>query len=148
MGAYSGKGTQATATANRSLIFVEVGATVRRLKIFDVIIGCAIAPVDQAAEYGIYRATGGTAAGTAVTEFAFDGADVAATAAALSDLTTEPTGKTDAPGIPLNSRNTFRWVARPGSEIVAPATADNGVGVQILSTSAAHVPICTVMWLE
>lgn len=148
MARYSGTGTQATATANRSAIFVEEGATVRRAKVYDIMIGCAATPGDQAARYGVYRATGGTAAGTAVTEFALDGADVAATIAALSDVSTEPTGKTTCLDIPLNQRATFRWVAAPGSEIIIPATADNGVGIEVLATTSAHVPIVTVLWME
>jgi hypothetical protein len=148
MAKYSGTGTQATATAARSLIFAEEGATVRRFNVYDVMIGCNATPADQSARYEIYRATGGTPAGSAVTEFALDGADVAATVAALSDVTTEPTGKTFAMDWPQNQRATFRWVAAPGSGIWCPATADNGIGVDIAATTSAHIPTCTIMWEE
>jgi hypothetical protein len=127
---------------------VEEGATVRRAKVYDIIIGCAATPGDQAARYGVYRATSGAAAGSAVTEFALDGADVAATIAALSDLTNEPGTKTTCLDIPLNQRATFRWVAAPGSEIVIPATADNGVGIEVLATTSEHDSTVTVLWME
>ena len=41
--------------------------------------------------------------------------------------------------IPLNQRATFRWVAAPGSELVAPATAANGFGIQTTTSSAVAI---------
>jgi hypothetical protein len=44
--------------------------------------------------------------------------------------------------IPLNQRATFRWVAAPGGELVMPATAANGFGIET-DTISTGTPVIT-----
>lgn len=148
MARYSGEGNHATGAINDSSIFVEQGATVRRFKAYDCMVGSSATPADNAAEYSLYRATGGSPAGSAVTEQALDPADVASLSVALSALSTEPTGKTSIINFPVNMRATYRWVAAPGSEVVVPATADAGFGVEKLVTTASFAFDTVVLWEE
>ncbi len=48
--------------------------------------------------------------------------------------------------IPLNQRATFRWVANPGSELVIPATANNGFGIE--TDTAAAVAVTAQIFFE
>ena len=41
--------------------------------------------------------------------------------------------------VALNQRATFRWVASPGGELVYPATASNGLGIQTTTASAVAI---------
>lgn len=148
MARYSGEGNHGTGAINDTSLWVEIGTNARRFKVYDVVVGSSATPADNAAEYSIYRATGGTPAGTSVTEQALDGADVASEMVALSALTTEPTGKISIVNFPVNMRATFRWVAAPGSEIVVPSTANAGAGVEKLVTSASFAFDTVVLWEE
>jgi hypothetical protein len=64
-----------------------------------------------------------------VTPEPLDQADAAAVSVAGSNFTVNPTLTANLLplSIPLNQRASFRWVAAPGSEIVIPATANNGI---------------------
>ncbi len=148
MAKYSGQITHDVGTATESLVFVETGATVRRLGVYDIAIGSNATPADQSARYSMYRATSGTPAGDAVTEFALNPDDVAATAAALQNLGTEPGTKTYASDWPQNQRATFRWVGAPGSQIWSAAAASSGIGVEIIATTGVHIPFGTIFWEE
>lgn len=128
---------QDTGTAGTSILAVTSAATIRP-KIYDVVVGSDAAPADQAAEYVLQRYTAaGTA--TAVTPRALDPADPSSLASAGEAHSVEPTYTADVIMLQfaLNQRATFRWVAVPGGEIVLPATAANGVGLQVIGTTSA-----------
>jgi hypothetical protein len=128
---------QDTNTAGTSILGLTSAATIRP-RIYDVIVGSDAAPADNAAEYVIQRYTAaGTA--TAVTPFALDPADPASLAAAGEAHSVEPTYTSNAILLhfALNQRATFRWVAAPGGELVMPATAANGAGLNVTNVSSA-----------
>lgn len=111
----------------------------RRQKLYDLIVGSEASPADNAF---LWTTTRFTAAGTstAVTPEAVDGADAAALADVGEDHTAEPTYTgISLLDIPLNQRATFRWVANPGSELVIPATANNGLGLRTPTATAVVV---------
>ena len=130
---------QDTNTATTSILGLTSATTVRP-RIFDLIMGSDATPADNAAKYVLQRYT---AAGTAtsVTPQAIDPADPAALASAGKAHTVEPTYTANAIMLhwAQNQRATFRWVAAPMSEIVLPATAANGVGIQSITVAGSAV---------
>jgi hypothetical protein len=77
---------------------------------------------------------------TAVVAAPLDPDDPAATTTAGQNATADPTytAATEIIDLPLNQRASYRWVAAPGGEIVVPATANNGLGFQVLSTGGGY----------
>lgn len=135
---------QRTASTTASVGNIVADATrPRRLKWYDIMLGSEATPADAALLYTIQRCTtAGT--GTGVTPQPLDPADAATEADAAENHTIEPTYT--AGGILLNvavnQRATFRWVAAPGGELVSPATAANGIGVQT-DTISTGTPVVT-----
>ena len=140
MGRYS---TIMTRTASTTLSVGNITAnatTPRRFKIYDLVFGSAEAtPADGATLWQLQRCTTTGTVGSSVTPQPLDPADAAASAAAGQAHTTDPTLTANAIplSIGLNQRATFRWVAQPGGELVAPATANNGFAIR--TPSAATV---------
>ena len=68
----------------------------------------------------------------------------------LENHTSEPTytSNTEVLEIPLNHRATFRWVAAPGSEIITPATDNNGLGFKNLHASVTTDWRVGALWEE
>jgi len=126
-------------TAAKSILGLVSAATVRP-RLYDLTVGSPAAVADNYGEYALQRFTAaGTA--TAVTPTPLDPADPAALSSAGENHTAEPTYTAGAILLrfALNQRATFRWVASPGAELVLPATAANGIGLQSLATSAAVI---------
>ena len=131
---------QDTNTAATTLLGVDAGATPRRGKIYDMTVGSDATPADNTAEYVLQRYTvDGTS--TAVTPQALDPADAAALSEAGEAHSAEPTYTANAILLQWaqNQRATYRWVAAPGGELVFPATADNGIGVQVIGIAGSAV---------
>ena len=118
----------------------------RRLKVYDVMIGSEATPADAAILWTFRRCT---AAGTStgVTPLALDPADAATESDAGENHTIEPTYTAGAIllNLPLNQRATFRWVAAPGGELITPATASNGFGIEtdVISTGTPLITATT-----
>ena len=139
---------QDTNTAATSILGLTSPATIRP-KIYDFMLGSDATRADNAAEYVLQRYTAaGTA--TAVTPKALDPGDPASLAAAGEAHSAEPTYTADAIMLQfaLNQRATFRWVAAPGGEIVLPATAANGVGLQVIGIAGSAVNVNACMHFE
>ena len=138
-----------TASTTASLGTIGADATrPRRGKFYDVIFGSEATPADNAFRYLIQRCTAlGTS--TAVTPQPLDPADAATESDAGENHTIEPTYTANALllSVGLNQRATFRWVASPGGELVYPATASNGLGVQTPTSSAVAIT-ATVHYVE
>lgn len=119
------------------------GTRPRRIKVYDAIIGSEATPADAALLWTFRRCT---AAGTStsVTPLNLDPASAATEADAGENHTVEPTFTAGAIllNIPLNQRATFRWVAAPGGELVMPATAANGFGIET-DTISTGTPVIT-----
>lgn len=140
---------QDTNTATTTILGVDAGATARRVKVYDLLLGSDATPADNAAEYNLQRYTvDGTS--TAVTPQALDPADPAALAEAGEAHSVEPTYTANAVmlNIASNQRATIRWVAAPGGEIVVPATADNGVGLQSITVGGSAVNTVATIHFE
>ena len=130
---------QDTNTATTTILGLTSATTVRP-RIYDMVVGSDATPADNAAEYVLQRYT---AAGTstAVTPQGLDPGDPAALASAGEAHSAEPTYTANAILLQWaqNQRATFRWVAAPMGEIVLPATAANGVGVQVIGIAGSAV---------
>lgn len=130
-----------TASTTLSVGTITADATrPRRVKWYDIIFGSQGTVGDNPFLYTVQRCT---AAGTstAVVPQPLDPADAATEMDAGENHTIEPT-YTSAQillNIGLNQRATFRWVAAPGGELVTPATASNGAGVQTTTSSAVAI---------
>lgn len=134
-----------TASATLSVGNVTADATrPRRFKLYDLVFGSAEAtPADGNSLWQVQRcSSAGT--GTAVTPQALDPGDAATEMDALEAHSADPTLTANAIllSVGLNQRATFRWVAQPGGEIVAPATASNGLAVR---TPTAATVACTAL---
>lgn len=121
-----------TADASKTVgSLAAAGASPRRAKIYDIILGSEGTPGDNPFLWILQRFT---AAGTssAVTPTALSPADQACLAVGGENHTVEPTYTAGAIPfkIALNQRATFRWVAaKEDGKLVIPATAGNGIGV-------------------
>lgn len=135
-------------TDNTTQLYFAVNATPStRPALYELLLGSRATPADQACAYEIQRFTAenGTPGGTAVTPQAIDPADPAASSNAVADPSGEPTYTANAILLKFSThqRTLFRWVAAPGGELVAPATADNGLGLLAdTPTTAYNVEPC------
>lgn len=145
---YSIDGTQAVASPTDTVLGLT-STTAIRPAVYDVILGSNATPADNALNWLMERYT---AAGTstAVTPQALDPDDPAATASAGENHTAEPTYTADAVmlNISCNQRSTQRWVASPGGEIILPATANSGVGLEPVHPSFTGEVQATIHYEE
>lgn len=135
---------QRTASTTASLGSMTADATrARRLRVYDVMIGSEATPADAAILWTIRRCS---AAGTStgVTPQNLDPASATTEYDAGENHTIEPTYTAGAIllNMPLNQRATYRWVASPGGELVMPATASNGFGIET-DTISTGTPVIT-----
>lgn len=140
---------QRTASVSQSLgNLTAPGSGMRRAWIYFVQYGCQGDADDNEFLWVLQRCTtAGTR--TAVTPQALDPADAAAVTTAGENHSAEPTYTSNAIllNTPLNQRATYQWQAPPGGELVIPATANNGVGIQT-PTSAALAITATIHFSE
>lgn len=132
-----------TASTTASVGSITADATrPRRGKLYDLVIGSEGSPADNAFRYVMQRCT---AAGTStgVTPQPLDPADAATEMDAGENHTIEPTYTAAALllVVAVNQRATFRWVAAPGGELVFPATASNGLGLQTPTAAAVAISV-------
>lgn len=135
---------QRTASTSAALGSMTADATrPRRLRVYDMMFGSEATPADAAILWTIRRCS---AAGTstAVTPQNLDPASATTEYDAGENHTVEPTFTAGAVllNVPLNQRATFRWVAAPGGELVMPATASNGFGIET-DTISTGTPVIT-----
>lgn len=147
MARYSVDG-QDTNTAATTILGVTGSAAIRT-KIYDMTVGSDATPADNAAEYVLQR---NTAAGTvtAVTPQALDPLTSAAVTTAGEAHSVEPTYTANAILLQWaqNQRATYRWVAAPGGELIAAATAANGIGLQVIGIAGSAVNTNVTLHIE
>jgi hypothetical protein len=130
-----------TASTTLSVGSITADATrARRGKLFDLMFGSEATPADNVFLWQVQRAT---AAGTAtqITPTALDPGDAATECDTAENHTVDATVTAGAIllSIPLNQRASYRWVAAPGSELVYPATASNGLAIRTPTATAVAV---------
>lgn len=125
---------------------INCTATLRRVKIYDVLVG-AEAAGDSPFSWRLQRNTA-AGAGSAATRESVNPADSSPAFAALQNMTVDPTYTGGfLLRIPLNQRATMRWVAarEEGKLIIA---AVNGHGIGLKTPVAAAVGIASTIMAE
>jgi len=137
MAKYAITGTQASVSGSyKTVLSVFAGSgTTRRGKVYDVLIGTNGTPADNYLQWDISRMTADGTGASSITPNPLDPADAAALASAKQGYTAEPTVTANSSlfNVGVNQRASYRWVAAPGSELVFPATANNGLALRTLS---------------
>jgi len=147
---YAAFGNQNLAATSITALTLASNATVaHRNYLHEYIIADEGTPADNVVLHTLQRCSAlGT--NTLVTATKLDPADRVAQALCGENHTAEPTytAAEELAEFALNTRATFRWVAAPGSEIVTPATAANGVGWAALHASATTAWGVQALWAE
>ncbi len=150
MANYSGIGSQLTAVDETVITLVDQTASpTRRAKLFEIIVGSAATPSDDATEFNVLRLTV-VGTGTPVTPVPLDPADGVATWEIESNHTVEPTytAASEVLALSVHQRATVRWVAAPGFELIAPATQNNGLGLRSITTTTGYEVQSTFIFEE
>lgn len=131
---------QDTNTAATTILGLTSASTIRP-EVYDLIMGSDATPADNSGEYVLQRYTAAGTAGSAVTPRPLDPADPASLASAGEAHSGEPTYTANLIMLQWaqNQRATFRWVPAPGGEIKLPATAANGIGLQVIGIGGSAV---------
>ena len=149
-GSSASAGTQqATATTYvGALLGLTTLTTLRRGKIYDLLIGTNGTPADNFMEWDISRVTAASTS-TTVTPQPLDFADQAAVGIATANSSTFGTiSIQNVFYVGVNQRASYRWVAAPGSELVWPATSSNGFQLRQRSGGYTGTATGTWMWQE
>ncbi len=150
----NGSSGQATTTTYRTLLMVWASSgtqALRRGKVYDLLIGTNGTPADNYMQWDVSRTTTTPTTGTATAINPLDTSDASAAALAQINLgTTEATitSSSSLLNVGINQRASYRWVAAPGSELVFPATAANGLAVRTLSGGYTGTATAAVMMQE
>lgn len=150
MRGYSVSGPSATGTASKTAVTV-LSTTAVRPRVYEFTIGVKTDPntTDQQLEWAIGRITAAGTAGSSPTPNPVDPGDVASVATGGITHSAEPTyAATYLMDMVMNQRAVFRWVAVPGYELVAPATAANGIGIKNVAITATAIVNACVMFME
>lgn len=139
---------QTAAGTDLCLVNLTGSASIRPM-VYDMIIGSDATPADVATEFNFDRTTDVGTGGSPLTEVALDPLTVGASAAGLGGtFTTDPTDGNALMMIALNQRATFRWVAAPGGELIATASANNGVGLYSVASGGTPNINVSLYWQE
>lgn len=132
-----------------SLTAATGATTLRRGKIYDVLIGANGTPANNAMTFKLDRQTT-VGTGTAALPTPLDPGDAAALLTGTANNTIEPTvtANTQLLVIGINQQASYRWVAAPDSELIVPATNVAGIGVRALSPAYTSTVMTTVQYLE
>lgn len=148
---YAIDGSQNVDSTTDSVLAIESATTIRPA-IYDVIFGSSATPADSALNWLMQRCTTMGTPGAALTPLALDPGDPASLAGADTgeNYSAEPGYTADAIllNISANLRSTQRWVASPGGELICPATANNGIGMQPVHASFTGLVECTFHYEE
>jgi hypothetical protein len=143
-GSTTGGGTQQPTAATyvgAILGLTQLAATPRRIKIYDILIGTNGTPADNFLEFDIGRVTAASTT-TVLASNSLDPADaVALTVASVNSSAFGAQAGNEVWYVGINQRASYRWVAAPGSELVAAAASS--VGFQLRARSAAYTGTVT-----
>jgi hypothetical protein len=132
---YATTGAGAVASSPGRTILIATGTAATRAALYDIVLGFA-SPADNSIQWvvGRYTVAGTT---TGVTPAPLDPGNTASIFVSGENASAEPTytAARELLDGELNQRATFRWVAAPGGELMAPATAANGIGLYVIHAS-------------
>jgi len=126
-----------------------IAATTVRPAIYDLVLSSSSTPNDYSADFQLQRfSADGTA--TSTTPQPLDFNDPAAVATSKHTYTVEPTLTAGEILLRLshNQRATVRWVAAPGSELIIPALAGDGIALLCNAVSTQFTEVATFLFEE
>jgi len=145
---YSIVGPSASSTGPKTAVTVVATIAIRPM-VNEFELGSSTTPADVAAVIVVARFTAAGTAGSSPTPNPLDPADVASVSTGGITHSAEPTyAATHLMDLPINQRATFRWVAQDGREFIAPATAANGIGIQMNTAGTALVLNASMLFRE
>lgn len=121
-----------------------------RAYIYDVLVGSGATPADQAANMDMKRTTAVGTEASGFTPTKQDPNSKASDCDAGIAHTVEPTetASSELLRFAFNQRAGYRWVARPGSELIVPATANNGINLVRRVSTANFAMDATILFFE
>ncbi len=140
-----------TAAGSTLVLLNLTGATTVRPMLDSITIGSDATPADLAGEFAVMRSTTAGAGGSALNENPRDPLTVAATSAATGGTYTAAptiTANSHQKMIGLNQRATYEWNANPGDEIIAAATAANGLAIYSVNHGGTPNINVGIAWKE
>lgn len=140
MAAFSVTATDAVTAGGQTAGHITRGASTRA-KVFEWTLSHSGTPADNAIFWSIKRHTSAPTS-SSVTPAPLDSADPASTTTAGENATIEPTFGAIIWENAIYQRATYRWVAVPGSEVVIPDTANNGLA--FVPSHASYTGNCEV----
>lgn len=142
-------GPSASGTGPKTAATIIAASTVR-IKLYDIAVGSSTTPADQTFQFTVGRFTAVGTAASNPTPLPLDPNEAAALSTVGITHSAEPTYTAGGSllDLSINQRASFRWVAAPGSELMAPASANNGLGIVNTLASAALVLRVTGMYEE
>jgi hypothetical protein len=137
--AIAGTPQAASASTLTTLTAVAASSGPHRGKLYDLSFGTLGTPADNSYAFSIIRQTAAGTGGSAAGPLALDLADANLTSVCLANPTANGTISGVLFYLGINQRASYRWVAAPGSELVWPATANNGLALQVASASGTAI---------
>lgn len=148
---YSVSGVDITgANSPQSLINIFSVAGIARGKIYEMICGSNATPDDQTANLEFVLTTGNGTEGSGWTPRPLDPDGPPSNFDAGIGHSAQPPEVADSRllTIPINKRNTFRWVAKPDSELILPKLANNGICLLKRTSTADYTFNATILFEE
>lgn len=148
---YSVFNSTASAGSDLGILAVSSDGTVSPA-VYDIVIGSDASPTDIATEFIVNRNTTEGVAGNTLTPEPLNPIAAAASSTATGGIyaTTDPvdTASSELLNIALNQRATFRWVAAPGSELVAINTDNSGIYLRSVGSGGTPSLCVTMLFSE
>jgi hypothetical protein len=147
MAKYSTRGSMALIAADT--VQSVIAATTVRPRVYDIVLSSSSTPNSYSAHFFLQRfSADGT--GTSVTPQPLDFNDPAAVATSKNTYTAEPTLTANEILLELahNQQATVRWVAAPGSELIIPALAGDGLALVCNAVSTQFTEVVTILFAE
>jgi hypothetical protein len=132
-------------------LFKSAASPVARARIYEAIFGCKATPADAATDFRLVRTTAVGTEGSGYVPTNIDsGGGTSECDFGVGVFSVEPTktANADLLRFSLNQRATFRWVAAPGSELVLPATQNNGACAESVSSTVTTAHEATMYFEE
>lgn len=146
---YHGFGSAAVGV-NKTILTL-IGAATIKPRIYQIKIGCAAAPGDQATDFRVQQFTAVGTEGGGFTPCPLDPGDSASVCdCGVGVFAVEPTYTANKvlDQISLNQQATFLWVATLGAEYVIPAVANSGIGIKSASATGVAAHEVSIHWTE
>lgn len=131
-------------------LFNPAATPTTRGRIYEISVGSADTPADEAANFLLNRTTAVGTEGSGLTPHNILGGPAGAYDSGLGAFSGEPTYTAGSVlhGFFVNLRTSFLWRAFPGSEPVLAATQNNGAGLKVASATGTSDFGAVILFME